>query len=434
MRKQTLKRQAVLTAGNNAAVRALGFFMRLWVSRALGAEAVGIMELASGAHMLALTPAAAGLPAAVSRLTAREKDPLRQRQILRAGRQTALGMGGALTALFFLLSPGIASLLGDERTLPSLILFSPCVLLVGVSSVYDGFCFGVGSALPPAVSELTEQAVRLGVTMGLLRLLPGLTPAYRAALPAFATTLGEAAGGIVILLMVGKSPACREKEALGPLRARLRRMALPIMITRLSHTGLRALCGVIIPLRLVASGLEHSEAMSRLGMLNGMVMPLMMLPGMLSGALATVGTPAAARCADRRARGRLALRLILPALAAGAACGGAVYLLAPFLAMKLYRLPELSPLLRAMCPMAVLLPVQQVISGLMTGLGMQKKALNAALLGAGVNLLCTWLWAAQPQMRIFGAGYAALAGHGLTMLLCFAYLSGKPGRKFFRAQ
>ena len=54
MKKQSLRGQAALITGCGAAVRAMGFLMRLWISRALGAEAVGIMELASGVHTLAV--------------------------------------------------------------------------------------------------------------------------------------------------------------------------------------------------------------------------------------------------------------------------------------------------------------------------------------------------------------------------------------------
>ena len=57
MKRQSLKRQALITGASTALVRAMGFALRLYVSRLLGAEALGVMELASGVHMLALTPA-----------------------------------------------------------------------------------------------------------------------------------------------------------------------------------------------------------------------------------------------------------------------------------------------------------------------------------------------------------------------------------------
>ena len=194
MKKQSLKRQALITGSSTAIVRAMGFVLRLWISRLLGAEALGVMELASGVHMLALTPAAAGLPQAVSRLTAKARDRQGREAVLYAGLQLALTLGLALTPIYLILSPFLAKWMGDERALPALLLFAPCMLTVGLSSVYDGYFFGQGRALPPAISEGAEQVVRLMAVAALTGLIPRVTPAYRAALPAFASSLGEAAG------------------------------------------------------------------------------------------------------------------------------------------------------------------------------------------------------------------------------------------------
>lgn len=430
MPKGNLKRQAMLTACSGAMVRGLGFVLRLWISRALGAEAVGVMELASGAHALAVTPGAAGLPGAVSRLTAKAASPADRAQVLRVGKSMAMRLGCCLCLLFMGLSPWIAGWLGDERTLPSLWFYAPCVLLIALSSVYDGYCFGQGRALPPAASELAEQLIRLGVILSLSFLIPRITVAWRAALPALAALLGEAAGLIVVRLMSRQAAVTGDIKPDRRLRSVLWRLSLPLMLNRLSHTGLHTLCGVIIPLRLMAGGLDHREALSRLGMLNGMVMPLMFLPGLFSGALSAVGGPAMARCRTRQAENRLARRMLLSALGVGIACAGLLYGLAPFLSMRLYRLPELTELMRICCPMAILLPAQQAVNGLMTGLGLQKKSLTAGLLGAVATLVCTWQWV--PAKGIVGAAYAAIVGHGLTLLCSMFSLilrNRTPGRQ-----
>lgn len=413
MRKESLKRQAMITACCGALVRAMGFGLRLWISRLLGAEALGVTELASGAHMLALTPAAAGLPSAVSRLTAKAENDEQRKLTLYAGRQMAAWLGLCVTPLFLLLSPLLSRLLGDERTLPALVFFAPCVLTVGLSSVYDGYFFGQGKALPPALSEGAEQLVRLAVVGTLAFLVPRVTVAYRAALPAVASTLGEAAGLIVILALAGRVPSCRKDARLGEIRKKLFSISLPLLLNRLCHTALRSLCGVIIPLRLTAGGLDKAEAMSRLGMFSGMVMPLMFLPCLISGALAAVGGPAMARCKTKQAENRLAFRLLSAALATGLLSAAGLYVFSPYLSSLFYRLPELTPLLRAAVPLAVLLPLQQTANGLMTGLGLQKRSLAAGLLGAAATLLCTWQW--TPARGIFGAAFASMAGHGLIL-------------------
>ena len=419
MKRNSLKTQAMITTVCGALVRLMGFFLRLLLSRLLGAEALGVMELASGAHMLALTPAASGLPSAVSRLTARAETPEKRALILRLARKMALKTGLLLFPLMLLLSPFAARALGDERALPSLWLFSPCVIVVSVSSVYDGAFFGMGRALPPALSEMAEQLVRLGCVLCFAFLIPRLTPAYRAALPAFASTLGEAAGLLVIMSLMGrvKKPGM---EASRDVKRQLIHLSLPLLCNRLVHTFLRSLCSAMVPSRLMAAGLSQSEAMSRLGMLGGMVMPLMFLPGLLSGALAAVGAPAAARCKSAEAERRLFFRLLLPSLAVGALCAAFLYLFAPWISMGVYRLPELTPLLRGACPLAVLLPVSQTVGGFMTGLGQQKRSLFAGLLGAAATLLCTYQW--TRSLGIAGSACAQIAGHGLTLFCELAYL------------
>ena len=420
MKGQSLKGQALVTAAAGVLVRAMGFGLRLWTSRLLGAEAVGIMELAGGAQALALTVAVAGFPGAVSRLTARA-DAEGQRAVLTAGRRMA-GATGALTAgIMALAAPLFAQWLGDARCLPALWMFVPYLLFNSLSSVYDGFFFGRGQALPPAASELTEQAARLLSLAVMAGILPRLTAAYRAAIPVLAISIGGLAGLGVILLAARGAAGRRERTEQKALRNRILRLGLPLTLNRLSHTGLKALCGVMIPLRLMAAGLSQHEAMSRLGMLNGMVLPLMLLPGLLSGALAAVGGPAMARCRTEGAQKRLAARLLLSALGFGAACAGALHFLAPLLAMRLYRLPELTPLIRLMCPLAVMLPLEQVTGGLLTGLGLQKKSLIASLLGAGATLFFTWKWTAVPLLTIAGAGRASLLGHGFTLICALIF-------------
>lgn len=414
MKGQSLKKQAMVTAGGSALVRAMGFGLRILLSRLLGAEALGIMELASGVHMLALTPAAAGLPSAVSRLTAKAETEEEKQLTLYAGRSLALGMGVWAAAALLLLAPALSRALGDERTLPSLLFFVPCVMTVGVSCVYDGYFLGRGRALPPAVSELAEQIVRMGVIAAFASLVGRVTPAWRAALPAAASSFGETVGLAVICFAAGSIPSFRGDRRLHERKRALRKLSLPLVLNRFSHTALRSLCSVMIPLRLAAGGMQQAEAMSRLGMLNGMVMPLMLLPGLISGALSAVGCPAIARCRTRKGESRLARKLLLAALGAGAVSMAGLYLCSPFIACRIYHLPELTPLIRSSCFLAVLLPVQQTLSGLMTGLGLQKHSLIASLLGAGFTLLCTWLWTSRQGIQ--GAAFAVMAGHGLTTL------------------
>ena len=100
---QTLKKQALTLTIANGFTRGLGFLFRLMTARLMGAEAIGVMELSASAAMLALTPATAGLPTAMSRMTARPNAD--QSAVLRAGLSLNRRIALVMMPLLFLLAP-----------------------------------------------------------------------------------------------------------------------------------------------------------------------------------------------------------------------------------------------------------------------------------------------------------------------------------------
>ncbi len=420
MAKQTIREQAILLTAANTIVRAMGFLMRVLFSRMLGPEIMGIMELGGSVHMMAITPATAGLPLAVSRLTAKAAEGKKE-EALYAGKRLVRLLSLVWIPLYLLLTPVIARLLGDDRTFPSLLMSAPCILVLGYSAAYNGYCYGMNNAWPPAMSELTEQTLRFVIAFLLLKALPNLSAAWTASVPGFATAVSEAAGVILVILILHlpKPSVPPNKQT----QKQVLRLALPPTATRLTSTVLRSLNAMMIPLRLRFSGLELAEATSRFGMLAGMVLPVVMLPSVFTGSLAMLATPAlAAREGNPKALKAISVQLLLAALLVGVACGVILYFAAPWIAGSMYRLPELTPLIRYLCPSVLFMSLQQVLSGMIAGLGRQKQALYGTLAGAGVTLVASWFLTGMADLRLCGASFAVMAGQAVGLAWSFALL------------
>jgi len=95
---------------------------------------------------------------------------------------------------------------------------------------------------------------------------------------------------------------------------------------------------------------------------------------------------------------------------------------APIFAIRLYRQAELEPLIRMLTPCVLLMGFQQVISGVLAGLGKQRKALYASLSGALVTLGLNWFLSAQPSMRLLGVAIALQAGQAVTLFMSWRYM------------
>lgn len=409
----SLAKQALVLTLGNGMTRGLGFLLRLLLARWMGAEALGVMEMANSVGMLALTPVTAGLPAAMSRLTAQQA-PEHQGRVLHAGLRLVCRMALWLTPLMALLSPGLAWLLGDMRSLPAMLFNLPDILLLGLCSAYTGYCYGQDNALLPATAECVEQGVRFLLSVGLLLAFRRAGTGMLAALPGAA----EAAASLAaVLLFHHRLRPFNQPAAQPELQKHLFRLSMPTVLSRLCLTGMRALQAVLLPVCLRRSGLSASAATAQFGLMNGMVMPSMMLPGIVTSALCMVTAPAITRAeGDTKALGCTIRRMSLSALGIGGLCAAVLFFGADLIGTYLYRTPALAPLLRLMSPCALLFALHQVQIGMITGLGLQRKALTGTIVSSCVQLIATAVLACLPWLRLFGAALAAMVGQLITVV------------------
>lgn len=409
----TLAKQALILTLGNGLTRGLGFFLRLLLARWMGAEALGLMEMANSVGMLALTPVTAGIPSAVSRLTA--KRPVQEQPIvLQAGLRLVTRLALCLTPALLLLSPALAWLLGDMHTLPAVILTAPDILLLGLCSVYCGYCYGRENTLLPAAAECAEQGVRFVLSVVLVLSLRHAGIGITAALPGAA----EAIAALVVVLIFRHALPLEVHTAPEPaLQQHIFRLAVPTTLSRLCLTASRALEAVLLPVCLRRSGLSAAAATSQFGMLTGMALPMMMLPGIVTSALCMITTPAVSRCEnDPHALRCTMRRLLLPAACIGLISAAGLFLGADFISIYLYKTPALAPLLRFMCPLALLFALHQVQMGVITGLGLQRRSLTGTLLSNLLSLLLMAWLCCIPHLRLFGAALSAMAGQLLGVL------------------
>ena len=83
------------------------------------------------------------------------------------------------------------------------------------------------------------------------------------------------------------------------------KIVLPVSASALVTNGIASAGAVILPTRLVASGLSRTEAISALGIVSGIASPIMFLPIALLASLCTVAMPQVSRYASKHNQSRL---------------------------------------------------------------------------------------------------------------------------------
>ena len=195
------------------------------------------------------------------------------------------------------------------------------------------------------------------------------------------------------------------------LRHELLALSAPTAVSRLCQTCLRMLTAVLLPLCLRQSGLTASAATAQFGLLSGMAMPLIMAPGVITSAMCMVAAPAVSRQESNRVRLKRTMRqLLLMAGLIGCLSSCVLFLFAQPISMLLYGEPALTGVLMALSPLSMLFAIQQVQFGLVTGLGVQRRAMPGTIVSSVLTLVVMSALCPMPSVRIFGAVLAMLAG------------------------
>ena len=286
-----LKGTLILTAAGLLS-RFLGFFYKIFLAQALGAEGMGIYQLIFPVFSVCHALTTSGMETAISRFTAfaPEKE---KNSWLHAGLFLSFLASSAAGLVLWHQSAFIAEyLLHETRCEPLLRILAVSVPLSSVHSCFAGAWLGRKKTGIPASAQLLEQTVRIGTVWLLcsIRLQQGKT--ITPALAVSGLLAGEAASALFMLTFTNGGFSDLIHPAAYPDRFRaLLRMALPLTGSRLSLTLLQSAEAVLIPLSLQRSGLTTSEALSMYGILTGMALSFLMFPNAVTASISAMLLP-----------------------------------------------------------------------------------------------------------------------------------------------
>ncbi len=274
----------------SCAERFLGFLYRIFLSRSLGSEGLGLYQISLSVLGLFMTVTSSGIPITVSRIMIKYKSEGKENKIssvVTAGVLTAIALCVPLVLLVLSKSGLLNILFSDERCLTVLGVMIPGLIFTSVYAVIRGTFWGNKQFMPYSVIEFLEEAVMLIAGIILVNtavdLQDGVVKAGYAVLISY---LFSFTVSMAVFFIKGG----RLKSPKGELRPLLR-SATPITAMKTSTSLINTLIAVLLPARLVYYGISSSTAVSQFGKVFGMAFPLIFMPSTIIGSLALVLVP-----------------------------------------------------------------------------------------------------------------------------------------------
>lgn len=279
MKKNPLITGTLLLTAAGFLSRILGFFYRIFLSRTIGAEGLGIYQMIFPIHGIAFALCAGPIQTSISRLAA--ANVKKGRSTFRAGLAISLTISVILMIAIRFSAPFLAEhVLLEPQCAPLLPIMALSIPFSAIHACICGYYYGMKKTAVPALSQLLEQFIRIGAVLLIANVAATNGKTISVSLAVWGMLIGEAASAIFSFLYYTfttddrrgsrtSQPAYSFLSLAAPLMA----MALPLMGNRLILGCLQSLEAIFVPNKLLDFGLSNAEALSTYGVLTGMALP-----------------------------------------------------------------------------------------------------------------------------------------------------------------
>ena len=399
IKKHPLILGTALLTGAGFISRILGFFYRIFLSRVIGANGLGLYQLIFPVFTLCLAISASGIQTAISRYVASSKNP---RLYLWGGMLVSVSFAGLLALLVYGLAPWIAIvMLKEARTEDLLRLMSFSLIPSAIHACFNGYYYGKKNSVPPAICQIVEQLARVFGTFLIYRALMEKGQSLEPIHAVWGLVISELTGLLVnittYILLDSTPPRIKKRLPIltnleQPIRL-LSIMAIPLTLNHVLMTLSHSLEHLLLPQQLMLFGYTSDEALSHFGILTGMALSVIFFPSAITNSLSVLLLP---RISEIKARGDLyaVLDTIKGALCCGVALGSLCTFLflfsADWFGSYVFENSLAGFYIRTLSILCPFMYTSSLLSSIVNGLGYASLTLACNLTGCAIRVLAIW--------------------------------------------
>lgn len=427
IKKHPLLLGTFLLTGAGIISRILGFFYRIFLSRTIGANGLGLYQLVFPVFTLCLALSASGIQTAISRFVAAEKD---EKKYLYSGLLISLTISAVFSLGIYILAPWIASeILKEPRTEELLRLMTFALVPACVHSCFNGYYYGKKKSSIPSICQITEQLTRVFGTLIIYQVLSSQNLPLEPIHAVWGLVISEIVGFLINLTSYlgcdctitnsGKLRALGHqyfgcpRDTFLPLIT----MAFPLTLNHVLMTLSHSVEHLLIPQQLVVYGYTSDEALGHFGILTGMAMSVIFFPGVITNSLSVLLLP---RISEAKAAGdnNRVLDTIKGALCCGIALGSLCTFIFLFSSgwIGTYIFDNTLAgfyvqILSILCPFMY---TASLLSSIVNGLGYAALTLGCNLTGCVIRIAAIWFF--MPTYGMYAYIVAMIVSHVVTTM------------------
>ena len=389
-------KSTILLIIGGAITKVISMFIKIVLARLIGTEGMGLYMLVSPTFMLLMAIAQLGFPVAISKLVAEETK--NNKNLVFSVIPISL-LINTIIIIFLIFCSGYIStnLLHDERSYYALICIGFVLPFISISSILRGYFFGKQNMFPHVLSNITEDLIRLIALIIGIPIFIKFGLEYAVAFVILTNLISELTSILVLFFFLPKNFKIAKKD-LKPNRGNIKaifNIGVPTTMSRIIGTIGYFFEPIIITYCLLKNGYQNSFIINEYGIINGFIMPLILLPSFFTMAISQALIPNISKSYSRKfytyTKSKIKLAILLSLLIGIPAT--IIFEIIPEIPMKLiYNNLSGIEYIKILAPIALFHYIQAPLTASLQAMGKAKEAMNGTLIGTIVRVIALFIF------------------------------------------
>ena len=404
MKKNVFIKSVILLILGGFVSKLVSMIKKIVLARYLGTEGMGLVALVSPTFVLFMTLASLGLPVAISKLVAEETK--NNKNLVFSIIPISLLFNITLTLIIIFSAKFIAiNLLNEPRCFLALVCIGLVLPFVTISSILRGYFFGKQQMFPHVLSCMVEDILRLIILIIGLPFFLEKGIEFAVAYTILVNMFSELTSIFVLFFFLPKNFKITKNDLiLNKQNVKdVFSIGVPTTMGRLTSSFGTFLEPIILTFVLISIGYSNNFIVNEYGVLNGFIMPLILLPSFFTMAISQALIPGISKAYSvnnkKFVKKRLKLAIFLSLLVGIPAT--IIFTLFPEWPLKfIYGTTEGTEYIKILAPLFLFHYVQNPLNATLQAMGKAKDAMNGTLQGTIIrtiiifafSYLCIGLW------------------------------------------
>lgn len=396
MKKETFIKSTIILMIGGFLTKILGMLIKIVMSRLMGSEGIGLYMLVLPTFSLFIGLGQFGLPIALSKMVAEDKR--NNKSLMVSLIATSFFINIILIIFLIIFAPFLANnLLQEKRSYLPILAMAVVIPLTSTSSIVRSYFFGKQQMFPHVFSNCLEDIVRLCLMFLLIPLFLPKGIEITVTMIILSNVISELTSILVLFFFLPKNIVYRKKDFYirkGYIRDALD-ISIPTTLSRLIGSIGYFLEPIILTTTLKHIGYTSNFIINQYGILQGYVMPLVLLPSFFTLAISQALLPVIAKAiSDKRityTKKKIKQAIFFSLLIGIPAT--ILFIILPKLFLNImYHTNQGSTYLQVLAPICLFQYIQSPLAFSLDAMGRSKDNLKATIIGTIIRTITLFLF------------------------------------------